>query len=251
MRNVVEKETQKLAAQETRLLCHKARENQIKAKLYDKVPDRLRKTLEGAFEKAFEVVFVNGTGVIEKTFCKEDLTLDFEAADYVLQRKATRKNMKRVDQSARKSNAINSVLTTAAGAGLGALGAGLPDIPLLVGTMLKGLYQIALSYGISYESEEEKIYILRLIRLALCAEELRAEYNRELDSREYGGVRLADEITETARVLSEAVLVEKFVQGIPLIGAVGAITNHLVYRKISVLAVLKYKQRYLHTQKLK
>ena len=33
----------------------------------------------------------------------------------------------------------------------------------MVGTILRGVYEIAIGYGVDYGSEEEKRYILRLI----------------------------------------------------------------------------------------
>ena len=58
---------------------------------------------------------------------------------------------------------------------------------------------------------------------------------------EYGGGTLAGEIASTARMLSDALLVEKFVQGLPVVGVVGGAVNF----RIAALAAVKYKKRYL------
>ncbi|MDD4378123.1 MAG: EcsC family protein, partial [Eubacteriales bacterium] len=91
----------------------------------------------------------------------------------------------------------------------------------------------------------EKIYIVRLIRVALTAGEDRLKYNDELESMDYEGVTVDQEITKTAKVLSDELLVEKFVQGMFIVGIIGGFVNHSVYKKISKLASIKYKKRYL------
>ena len=115
----------------------------------------------------------------------------------------------------------------------------------MVGTILRGVYEIAIGYGVDYGSEEEKRYILRLICTALSDGGQRDACNRKLDSMEYGGGTLAGEIASTARMLSDALLVEKFVQGLPVVGVVGGAVNFSIYRRIAALAAVKYKKRYL------
>ena len=55
-----------------------------------------------------------------------------------------------------------------------------------------------------------------------------------------------EEIDLTAAALADALLVEKFVQGIPIVGAVGGVVNTAVYSRVAKLAAIKYKQRYLY-----
>ena len=50
---------------------------------------------------------------------------------------------------------------------MGVLGIGLPDIPVFTGMILKNIYETALHYGYSYESREEKYFILLLIQGAI------------------------------------------------------------------------------------
>lgn len=116
-------------------------------------------------------------------------------------------------------------------------------------TILRGVYQIALSYGFSYETTNERIYILRLIRVSLSSGDMKKIDNNQLDSLNYDNTRLDEEIEQTAKVFSDKLLVEKFVQEIPLIGVVGAIVNNIIYRKITKLSIIKYKKRYLHQKR--
>ena len=247
------KELQKINKQEEKWLSAKERDNVVKDKIYEKVPDGLSHTLELAFEKAFSLVFLKGRIILEKTFDKEALQMEFAVGDQFVEQRQTKKSVKLLGKKQKRDNFINHASTTATGFGLGLLGMGLPDIPLLVSTILKGLYEVALSYGFSYESEEEQIYMLRLIRTALATGEDRRKVFLECfsptDSEIVSSIdfetELTEEIKKTAKALSDALLVEKFVQGIPVVGVVGGFVNHTVYKKILFLGNLEYKKRYL------
>ena len=251
MSKAIIKNLKKLNKNESKLINKTVKENILKQKIQEKVPDKLQSILENAFIKAFETIFLKGSGIIEKTFNKDDLILEHDANNYNLERKTNNKNIKRLDKPAKKSNLINHSMTCATGVTLGLIGCGLPDIPLLVSTVLKGIYEVATSYGFDYQNEQEKIYILRLISVALSKGQQKIDLNDQLNERGCEGANLNDEIRKTAKIMSNELLVEKFVQGIPLIGVVGGITNFSTYRKISKLSVIKYKQRYLINQKMK
>ena len=251
--NDLKRELEKVKKKEERFLNRSSLRNPLKEAVYEKVPEKLQKVLEGAFERAFEIVFQKGTAVIEKTFDREGAALEFEAADYVVGRHPGKKSLRRMEKQAKRGNKVNTAAAVASGLGLGLLGLGIPDIPLIVGTTLKGIYEIALGYGFHYEEEGEKIYILKMIRSALSEGEERRRWNREMDEMTCLGEicipaskeELEEEIRLTARVLSNALLVEKFVQGVPVIGIVGGAVNAAVYRKVSWLAGMKYEERYL------
>jgi hypothetical protein len=240
----------RLVKKEEKILSKEPKENNIKDAVYKKIPDGLTSKLEEAFTKAFQYIFLNGTSVIEKTYDKENISYEFDANNYVLDKKQSNKNLKRIDKSSKRSNLVNSSVATTAGIGLGILGMGIPDIPIFVGTILKGIYQTALSYGFSYDTVEERIYILRLIRTALSEGDIKIQYNSELESLDYSVTNLDREIAITAKVLADKMLLEKFIQGIPIIGVVGGIANHSIYKKISKFSTIKYKKRYL-TKKMK
>lgn len=242
--NTLQRELLALEKKEAKLLGTQPPDNRLKEALYQKVPQGLSATLEKAFTKAFEVVFLNGTTLIEKTFDKEGAAVDYEAGNFVVDRLGSKKSVRKLDSGARRHNLLNAAATTATGLGLGLVGLGLPDIPLLVGTMLKGIYEIALGYGFSYEEAAERVYMLRLIRTALTGGEEKLATNRLLDQAP-DGADLKGEMAATAKALSDALLVEKFIQGLPIVGVVGGFVNHQVYTKTAGLAMVKYKKRYL------
>ena len=45
--------------------------------------------------------------------------------------------------------------------------------------------------------------------------------------------------------MTNALLIEKFVQGIPIVGVIGGVVNNAIYRKISNFCMIKYKKRYI------
>lgn len=239
----------KLEKKERRLLGASQKYGAAKRRLYDKLPQKLRAALELAFEKAFATVFLKGTGVIEKTFDKAELETEFDINDYSVNRKRSAKNLRRLDRPAKKSNMVNGTVAAASGFGMGLLGFGIPEIPIFVAVLLKGVYQTAKSYGFSYESEQERSYILRLICVALTGGEEQLAHNRRLDGMEYPQGCLEEDIRIAAKVLTDAMLLEKMVQGFPVVGALGGLANHWVYRKVARVGALKYKKRYL-TQKV-
>lgn len=242
------KEINKLDKKERKILMREDISNKAKEKLFEKVPDGLQHTIEIAFSKAFQIIFLKGTFVIEKTFNKETLNLEYQVGDYVVDGDASRRNIKSLDKSSKKGKIINTTATTISGLGMGFIGLGIPDIPLLTATILKGIYEVATSYGFSYVTDEEKIYILRLIRTALAKRTLRLKYNDELDQMIYYKTDLENEINCTSKVLSDALLVEKFIQGIPVVGVIGGVVNYSVSRNTAELATVKYKKRYLYSK---
>ena len=255
----LQKQQKKLEKKEVRLL-------QIKQKRYakldnwldnmeEKIPPALKKTLDAAFFKGFQVVFEKGGGIIEKTYAKDKLKLAHEINDFAVSRKLAKKGLRNMDGQAFQSHAFNSCAAFAEGAGLGLLGIGLPDIPLFIGMLLKGIYETALSYGFEYENDEEKIWILLLIKTALSNNEQKIAFHKEvedmrvvLSEKKAVLYDLQQQMQDTASVLSEAMLFLKFVQGFPIVGIVGSIGNFSIYQKVSKYANVQYKMRYIYLQ---
>ena len=79
-RSDLEKEWEALKKQEAAYIRWK-RERQeafFNKILQDKVPKKLQEKLDAAFSKAFLLVFEKGTGVIEKTYKKEEIQKEFK-----------------------------------------------------------------------------------------------------------------------------------------------------------------------------
>ncbi|WP_195263494.1 EcsC family protein [Clostridium sp. 1001275B_160808_H3] len=259
MKKIINRELNKLNKKENKLL--NKRENKfiknkvasISDKIEEKIPQKLKDTLESAFYNGFKLVLEKGSKYIEKLYNKDKIQLEHDVNNYSLDKKVTRKSIKIMDSQGKKSKIINSTISTIEGAGLGVVGIGLPDIPLFIAMILKTVYEIALSYGFNYESEEEKIYILNLINVALTNSKEKVLYNEKLNEVEYKidsniviNRDLNLEIRSTSQVLSESLLMAKFIQGLPIVGVLGSITNYQVINKVSKYARIRYKKRYLN-----
>ncbi|WP_458406947.1 EcsC family protein [Anaerotignum sp.] len=259
MSTALEKEWKRLLAKEEKLLFSADNKKETKldekikeitGKIEEKIPEKLEATLDTAFYKAFLLIFEKGTGVIEKTFKGEELQLEFQVNDFRVDKKATRRSLRKVDAAGKKSKLLNSVVTTAEGIGLGVLGIGVPDIPVFLSMLLKGMYEMTASYGYDYNKKEEQILILRMITAGLAdgaekrkADRMVEEWMGFVPATE--GLTFEEEVKRASEALSNAMLMAKFIQGLPVVGAAGGMSNPIVYQKVSQYAALKYKKRYL------
>lgn len=224
----------------------------IKQKIKDKIPNKLQSTLESAFAKGFQLVFEKGNIYIEKTYKKDRIQLEHDLNNYAIDKEFNKRHIKRLDKQAKNANITNASLTVIEGGVLGFLGIGLPDIPLFIAVILRTIYEVALGYGYDYNNDNEKAYILLIICGAMSQGENQKSYNDQInilgnhiDSQRETEVNLKVKINETSKVLSEALLVAKFIQGIPIVGAVGGVVNYNIVKKIGRYSSLKYKKRYL------
>lgn len=229
-------------------------DSKLNQMLEKKIPAGLQNTLDKAFFKAFQMVFEKGTGVIEKTYNKEEMKKAYLVNEYAAKVHGNKKTLKVFSGKAKGAGAGNLLMSGAAGVGLGILGIGLPDIALFTGLMLKGIYEIALNYGFDYEDEEEKKFILLLIRGALSyGNELKSineELNFYMDYGAYTKVRSVDgSIHAAAGCLSKELLYMKFLQGIPVVGAVGGAYDAIYMKQVMEYAELKYRRRFYLRQK--
>lgn len=232
------------------------------------VPDKLEGTLNTVFCKAFEVIFEKGTGAIEKTCGKEKKQHSYQVHEYAARIRGNRKSLQAFGREANTGKLINTAVSAVEGVGMGVLGMGIPDIPVFLAVLLKSIYEIALSYGFSYDTEEERIFILRLIETALSHEEALTARDAELNCWIERIARQPQEtadapdacgelpvpsfkaqIRRTSDALAAELLYLKFVQGIPIIGVAGGWSDVVYQKKISDYAAVKYKRRFLEEKR--
>lgn len=250
----ISKELMAVEKQEKRLeqAAIKARPAAWRSLLESKIPAKVYTGLERAFCKGFSVVFSQGRAIIEKSYKKEEIKADHAIRDYAVHLKGGRKELRQMHKSAKQSDALNLVLTTAEGIGLGALGIGMPDIILFLSTVLKGIYETALNYGFDYGSRQEQVLILKMIEASMSTGENWSEINRQVDTLLCGEERVITEaafkaqIKNTASALAMDMLLLKFIQGLPVVGIIGGAANPVYYRKVMNYVQLKYRRRYLH-----
>lgn len=225
-------------------------------KIQGKIPEKLISALETAFFKGFKLVFEKGNAYIDKTYNKEKLKMDYAYNNSEINRKMNWRRMRKLDKTSRQSQTVSSLVSVVEGGLLGVLGIGLPDIPLFISVIMRNINEIAYSYGFNPEKDEEREYILMLICGAITKGQRQKELNEKID---LAGSRidrkievetnLEEQIKETAKVLSESMLTAKFIQGIPIVGAIGGVVNYSIIKRIGEYASLKYKKRYLNRKK--
>lgn len=219
------------------------------------IPQKLDETLRKAFCKAFVLVFEKGTGIIEKVSQKEKKEETYKINEYTARIKNNRRSFDAFERQAKAGKSLNMAVSAVEGIGMGVLGMGLPDIPVFISMVLKGIYETAVSYGFSYEDEEEQIFILKLIQTALThgtdllAED--AELNRWIQNPYAFDISRQGQIEKTARTMAQEMLYLKFIQGIPLVGLAGGISDVVYQKKITDYAELKYRRRFLKNMERK
>ena len=251
-----QREWQSLMKKEARLLQKRLEEEAplLEQALSGKVPPRVERALTSAFQKAFSLVLHKGNPLIEKTYSKENRQHTFRANLISARIRKDRKSLKAFSKEANIKSNQHVLLAGVEGGLLGFLGIGLPDIPLFCGVLLRSLYEISMSYGFSYDTEEEQRFLLRVIEAALLRGEAFAlaneELNRSIDWGLIPPISREEQEGRTSSALSSYLLYLKFIQGIPMIGAAGGLSDGFCLRRVTAYAQIKYKRRFLQQGKL-
>ena len=92
----LEQEWEKLNKKEQKFLKLRIQKNDsiLNQKLAEKVPAKLQSTLDAAFSKAFGMIFEKGTGIIEKTYKKEELQKTFQINEFTDEVRQSKKSLK-------------------------------------------------------------------------------------------------------------------------------------------------------------
>lgn len=232
------------------------KQNLLNRALEGKVPEKLQDTLNMAFQKAFSILFEKATPILEKTYNKRKAENDYKVREYFHSFSGDRKTLKVFRKNSGGKAALNTALSGVSGTVMGAFGVGIPDIPVLVSFMLRSIYEIAVSYGFDYEKEEEKYFILQVIRGAVSGGETFVQIDEALNDFAQHP-KLPEEyyreqhIIWTSNALAGELLYMKFLQGIPIVGAVGGVYDTVYMKQITEYASLKYQRRFLVRQRKK
>lgn len=222
-------------------------------KLRAKIPNTLRSSLEFAFEKAFSLLFSpEGKRFLEHTYARKKLEAQAERWQSPLTPAQARRALVDMERTTALTRPLESAAAGVEGVALGLLGVGLPDIPVLLAWLLRSLYQDAARYGFPLTCDGERVYLLLLLQGTLTDGEERRELSRRADrlgrAIDHGwdyDAALAVELRKTSALLSDRLLVVKFVQGLPLVGALGGLSNLSISAAVSEYGGMKYKKRFL------
>ncbi len=218
-----------------------------------KVPVKLLTMLESAFEKGFLYIFDKGTPLIERSGNLVGIREKSAYHHTVIKRQISRESIRNFDVSASNKSWTNKGISTAEGAALGVFGIGLPDIPVFLGMIFKSIYETAASYGFNYTLPAERAYILALIRVAATKDSERIIESEECDrigelidaGQSAETISSPEDIKKTSNLLASSMLVAKFIQGITLVGVLGGGFNYYWIHRITKIARMKYKKRFL------
>lgn len=253
--NEWEKEMRYIVNEERRLQ-HQAMssEKSWKSTLEGYIPEKVYVNLRAAFATAFTIIFEKGIDVIEKTYDKENLMKEFESHDSSVDKGKTRRELMKFRRDVSKSGKWKYLLTTAEGIGLGVLGIGLPDIVIFIGFVLQSVYEVALRYGYDYNKPEERIFILKMLEASIQKREkwiksdmAVEDYMKSFEVPDPDD--LQTQIGTTADAFALDMLVMKFIQGLPVVGVIGGLSNPVYYNRIMEYVRLKYHKRYLLEKK--
>lgn len=255
-KSALEKEWTKLEKDEYAFLdknMHKE-DSKLNQFLEAKVPAGLQKTLDDAFAKAFQLIFEKGADIIEKSYKKDEIEKDYTINAYAATVKENRKNLKAFSKKASGAGRTNLLLSGVSGIGMGVLGIGIPDIVVFTSLMLRSVYETSLHYGFQYDSDEEKKFILLIIQGAVCHDTNLLKINNELNEFMLNGnfsmdLNMDECIQKAAAALSKELLYMKFLQGIPVVGAVGGAYDVIYMKQINQFAELKYRRRFFEGKK--
>lgn len=221
--------------------------------LEEKIPDKLEDTLRKAFVGAFKAVFRGGKTLIDKTIDDKVLEEEFQSKHHDIKEKGDRSVLKKLRHSGGKRHLKAMGVATTEGVGLGLLGIGIPDVPILIGNLIRICTMSAKSHGIEVDSREEQLYMLLLIELVALPTVEREAVNQRLDAladtidkQNVVADNLSAQMTETAEALATAMLFSHFVMGLPIIGVAGGLYNTVIVSQLHKLAEMKYETRLLN-----
>lgn len=228
-------------------------ESSLEKRIREKIPSGLSEKLTDVFTAAFRFLLEKGTSVITRTYDRDAIEAELQVYTHLFEKEATSKNWKRLKSGGNRRRLVDSAITTAEGAIPGILGIGLPDIPLFAAFILRGVYETALTYGFDCNRQEERYFALKLIEGAMVRGKAQQtaiagikRSSRLIAAGDTDCFDIEAQLRRTSHALSEAMLVAKFIQGIPLVGVVGGAYNFATYRRITAFAQREYQLRYLY-----
>lgn len=254
-KSVLQKELDRLGRAERRFLKKQMDREPTKLDmlLEDKVPPKLEATLDAAFSKAFHLIFSKGSSIISKTFSEDKLVHEFQVAnaDLIIQGKG--RHMRTFKRRASVTGTSHTLVSAVTGSALGFIGGTIPDIVLFITLLLRNIYKIAMKYGYSFDTDEEKKFILRVIAAAVQDGDDMVRADKAINYLIKAGISsddstVDDRINDAAVSLAHALLLMKFLQKIPVVGVIGGASDFIYMERISDYAVLKYQRRFLTDQ---
>lgn len=222
MRHTAQKALDRIQKKEQKYLEKTAVHSGIMDKI--SIPEKAQTALTAAFAQGLGWMMEKGDGLIRRGISEAEIRQAFLEQDSQANQRIGRRQLRAIGAKARRVRRCGSGAALAEGIGLGVLGIGLPDIPLFLGVLLRGIYQIALSYGVDVRQEGEQVYLMLLLACAAAPERERQDrldqIAREIQAGKAAQENLQLTKQEAAESLAQGMLTAKFIQGLPLVGVV-------------------------------
>ncbi len=248
---LLQREREKLDRERVRLLDGEMAGSKLFSPIRERVPDQLEKLLTDTLAGCLTFLMESAHSPLKNPPGSRGARESYQQNLRQLEQELKKGTLRAFDRKAGQRSWLGSGLALAQGAALGALGIGLPDLPVFAGMLLYSVQQTGTEYGFPAESAGEKAFVLLIL---CCAFSPKGEREDWMDRCARCGERLGrgeqpeqlpQLIEETARLLAKALLVLKFVQGIPLAGVVAGAANGPLLGRCVRMARYHYKSRML------
>ncbi len=255
-RNAIKKELHKVKKQEEKFLYRacSSEGSYIQSVVSRIIPRKLNSKLNAAFGKAFGLIFSRGRMVIKKTYSEKRMKMTFEEDRKFAAAANNRLSVKSFHRKAWRLGVLDGVIAGCIGIGLGLLGRGLIDIPLFVSVAFRDIYLTALCYGFDYEKQEEQYLMMKMMEASVSSGETAEVLNEEVDrliqkidsgAYKYREGDIEAQIKHTSEELSNRILYLKFLQLVPVAGAVAGCSDIVYLSKVHRYINIKYRKRFL------
>ena len=216
--------------------------------LAGKVKPGTKDQLSFTFNDSFKIMLFSGTEGIEFTINKGSREARWEDKLNHAEIFRDSDSIRALSNSSIIDNALNIYGAAATGITMGILGKA--DVAMFVTQLIRNIYQLALDFGYTYDSDEEKYFILLLIQGGISYGEMMWEINSKVNDFIHNakipkGTSVDNQIDITSDALAHELLYMKFIQKIPLIGAIGGAINAYFMKLILEYADIMYKKRML------
>ena len=215
------------------------------------VPEKVLDTLEEVFYRSLKMMMEKGTNGLEKTIGRDQKEVRWEENIQHAQILRDSASIRNLGREATKDGAKSLLLSGLTGVVLGFMGIGIPDVAVYSAMLIREVYSHALNYGYHYDTDEEKYFVLLLIRGAFLSGPALAEVNEKANLFMKKGeipenTDLLKEIQTTAQTVANEISSAKVVQQIPLVGVVGGVYDAVYMARLTEFADIKYRKRMLN-----
>ncbi len=229
----------------------------LQEKVNAKIPKKIKSKLDGAFQKAFSLIFSKGSKYIKKTYSEKKMQDQHEFDKRFAHAAGNALSIRSFQGTSRRKALIDGLMALGNGAGLGFLGRGIISIPMFVSIAFRNTYQTAACYGFPSESPKEQFLMLLMMEAALStgedaeeADDMVEETMELIDFQEFNiqDSFIQKEIESVSKALSDRILYLKALQVIPIFGGIIGLTDVHFFHKIHKYIDIKYRKRFLLNQ---